>query len=123
MQVCYVCSQRPVLSSGPARLFPNPASDPQLVRSGQVKSEFLMCTFRASCCSARLSRAQVPAFAGSSVRNRKKSGEGVRGDHLHWRVQGSTSSPTGINSRQKDALNTFYFTVIWHRTYGKGPFR
>ena len=60
MQVCYMCSQRPVLSSGPARLFHKPASDPQLVRSGQVKSEFLMCTFRASCCRARLSRAQVP---------------------------------------------------------------
>ena len=22
-----------------------------------------------------------------------------------------------------DTLNTFYFTVIWRRTYGKGPFR
>ena len=22
-----------------------------------------------------------------------------------------------------DALNTFYFSVIWHRTYGKGPLR
>ena len=22
-----------------------------------------------------------------------------------------------------DALNTFYFTVIWRRTYGKGPIR
>ena len=22
-----------------------------------------------------------------------------------------------------DALNTFYFTVIWHQTYGKGPLR
>ena len=22
-----------------------------------------------------------------------------------------------------DALNTVYFTVIWRRTYGKGPFR
>ena len=32
-------------------------------RSGQVRSECLTCTFRASCCSARLSRAQVPAFA------------------------------------------------------------
>ena len=28
------------------------------VRSGQVRSECLACTFRASCCSARLSRAQ-----------------------------------------------------------------
>ena len=30
----------------------------------QVRSECLTCTFRASCCSACLSRAQVPAFAG-----------------------------------------------------------
>ena len=29
----------------------------------QVKSESLMCMFRASCCSTRLSWAQVPAFA------------------------------------------------------------
>ena len=42
--------------------------------SYQVGSECLTCTFRASCCSARLSRAQVPSFAGSSVRDRKKSG-------------------------------------------------
>ena len=40
------------------------------VRLGQVRSECLTCTFRASCCSARLSRAQVPGFAGSSVRDR-----------------------------------------------------
>ena len=29
---------------------------------GQVSSECLTCTFIVSCCSARLSRAQVPAF-------------------------------------------------------------
>ena len=52
---------------------------PSLARSGQVRSECLTCTFRASCCSARLSRAQVPAFAGSSVRDRGKKGEGIRG--------------------------------------------
>ena len=40
------------------------------VRSGQVRSECLTCTVRASCCSARLSRAQVPTFAGSFVRDR-----------------------------------------------------
>ena len=71
---------------------------------GQVRSgQCLTCTFRASCCSARLSRAQVTAFAGSSVWNRKKKGggEGVRRDRLHWRVQGSTSSPTGIGSTQR----------------------
>ena len=38
--------------------------------SDQIRSEWLTCTFRASCCSARLSRAQVPPFAGSSVRDR-----------------------------------------------------
>ena len=32
--------------------------------SGQVRSECLTCTFRASCCSARMSRAQVPALRG-----------------------------------------------------------
>ena len=43
------------------------------VRSGQVRSECLTCTFRAC-----LSRAQVLAFAGSSVREReeKKGGRG-----------------------------------------------
>ena len=41
---------------------------------GQVKSECIKCTFRPSCCSARLSRAQVPAFADSSVRDRKING-------------------------------------------------
>ena len=37
------------------------------VMSGQGRSECLMCTFQASCCSTHLSWAQVPAFAGSSV--------------------------------------------------------
>ena len=47
---------------------------------GQVRSECLTCTFRASCCSARLSRAHALAFAGSSIQDRKKKrGEGVRG--------------------------------------------
>ena len=41
-----------------------------LVRSGQVRSECLTCTFKASCCSARLSRAQVPEFARCYVRDR-----------------------------------------------------
>ena len=47
-------------------------------RSGQVRSECLMCTFRASCCNGRLSRAQVPTFAGSSLRDRNKGG-GIKG--------------------------------------------
>ena len=41
---------------------------------GQVRSECLTCTFRWSCCSARLSWSHVPAFDGSSVRERKKGG-------------------------------------------------
>ena len=28
-----------------------------------------------------------------------------------------------INILFNDTINTFYFTVLWHRTYGKGPFR
>ena len=59
--------------------------------------------FIASCCSVHLSWAQELAFTGSSVRDSKKR-EGVRGDRLHWRVQGSTSSPTGISSRPRDTI-------------------
>ena len=28
-------------------------------------------------------------------------------DRLHWRVQGSTSSPTGISSRRRDSLISY----------------
>ena len=62
------------------------------VRSGQVRSECLTCTFRASCCSARLSRAQVP-LSGTG-----KKGGREKGNRLHWRAQGST---TGIGSRRR----------------------
>ena len=55
---------------------------------GQVRSECLTCTFRASYCSARLSRAQVPAFAVSSVRDRRKKG---------GREQGGTACTCGYN--------------------------
>ena len=40
----------------------------------------------------------------------KQVGEGVRGDRLHWRVQGSTSSPTGIGSKE----------VLWNLEYPVG---
>ena len=52
--------------------------------------------------STCLSRAWVATFAGSSVQDRKKKGgEGVRGDRLHWRVQESTSSLTGDGSMRR----------------------
>ena len=38
-----------------------------------VISDCLTCTFRASCCSARLSRTQILSFACSSVRDKTKS--------------------------------------------------
>ena len=41
----------------------------------KVRSECLTSTFRASCCSANWSQAQVPTVTSSSVRNRKKKGE------------------------------------------------
>ena len=66
------------------------------LKSGQARSECLTCTFRASCCSARLSWAQIPAFAVPLSGTGNKRGEGVKGgggDRLHWRVQRSTSSP------------------------------
>ena len=47
--------------------------------TGQVRSEYLICTFRANCCSSYLSRAQVPAVASSSVRDRKKDGDESKG--------------------------------------------
>ena len=43
----------------------------RLERSGQVKSECLTCMFRKSCCSARLSRTQILAFASFSVHDKK----------------------------------------------------
>ena len=63
-----------------------------------------MCTFRASCFSARLSRAQVSAFTNSFVQDRKKKagGNGGGGGHcLQWRVQGNTSIPTTVGSRRR----------------------
>ena len=54
------------------------ASESVCGRRGQVRSECLTCTFRASCCNACLSQAQVQAFVGSSVRNGEK-GEGSKG--------------------------------------------
>ena len=70
------------------------------VRSGQVMSECLTCTFRESCCSARLSQAQVPAFAGSSIRDRNKKrgrSKGVlagtreyeQSDRNRWQAEGT----------------------------------
>ena len=47
-----------------------------LKADNQVRSECLTCTFRANCCSARLSWEQVPAFFDSFVRDREKKGGG-----------------------------------------------
>ena len=55
---------------------------------GEVK-ESLTCTFRASCCSARLSWPQMSAFANSLSRTGKKKGGGGgnEGDFSHWSGQ------------------------------------
>ena len=46
------------------------------IRSGQVRSKCLTCTFRASCCIARLSRGQVPASQVPLFGTGKKGGGG-----------------------------------------------
>ena len=72
------------------------------LRSGQVRSECLTCTFRASCCSARLSRAQVPdALSGTRV---KKGRDKVGGPSA---LAGSREGNVLFN----DALNTFYLRL------------
>ena len=53
----------------------------------QVRSECLTCIFRVSCCSARLSWAQVPAFAGSPVWDRKKKKGGRDVMSLDFKVK------------------------------------
>ena len=76
------------------------------IQPGQVRSECLTCTFRASCCSARLSRAQVrtspvPLSGTGTKGGGVNGGGGGGGGALHWPVQGSTSSPTGISNRRR----------------------
>ena len=47
-----------------------PIITPQHGHACNLRSECLTCTFRESCCSTRLSWAQVPVFASSSVLDR-----------------------------------------------------
>ena len=68
------------------------------VRSGQVRSECLMCTFRESCCSAPLSKTGKEGGDGG----------GGGGGHIHWRVQESTSSPP-VSSSQCNGI----WNVLW----------
>ena len=44
----------------------------------------LTCTFRASCCSACLSRAHIPAFTSSTVQDREKSHWSWARARSHW---------------------------------------
>ena len=71
-------------------------------RSDQVRSgQCLKCTFRERCRSARLSRAQVPAFAGSSVWDRIPISSKVYMHHLPDRITHTmTSWSTGWKEKQ-----------------------
>ena len=53
-----------------------------------------------------------PSRVSVSGRGGKKGGEGVRGDRLHWWVQGSTSSPTGI--QPESVAGRGWFEVLWN---------
>ena len=78
-------------------------------RSGQVKSECLTCTFRASCCSARLSLGTGTAFVGSSIRDRRKRGEGVKGDRP------CTGGYKGVRAvRPESIAGGGWFDVLWN---------
>ena len=74
------------------------------IAAGQVRPECLTCTFRASCCGARVSWAQVPLSW-----TRKKGGRS-KGEpfELVGSLYESTSSPTGIGSRRR------VFDVLWN---------
>ena len=59
--------------------------------SGQVRSECLTYTFRG-----------------------KKEGGGGGGNRLHWRVQGSTNSATGIGNRRRVFGGVIEFATSYH---------
>ena len=40
--------------------------------------------------------------------------------HMYWYICYQTAHDGNGNVSFNDTLNTCYFTVIWHRTYGKG---
>ena len=67
------------------------------VRSGQVRSgQSVLCAHSEQTVVAHACHGYRywPSRVSLSGRGGKKGGEGVRGDCLHWWVQGSTSSPT-----------------------------
>ena len=76
----------------------------------QVRPECLTCTFRASCWCTHLSRAQVPAFTGSSVRDRKKNwGGGSKG----WTT--CTGVYKGVRAvRPESVAGGGWFEVLWN---------
>ena len=43
-------------------------------------------------------------------------------EHVHEFLKKEKNNTKEGNVLFNDALNTYLFTVIWHRTYGKGPF-
>ena len=47
---------------------------------------------------------------GTSVWDGTNKGGGTKGDRLHWRVQGSTSSPT----RPESVAGGGWFEVLWN---------
>ena len=66
-----------------------------------------MCTFRERCCCARLLRAEVPAVAGSSVRDRKKKGGGGG--------TACTDGYKGVQAVQPDSVaGGGWFEVLWN---------
>ena len=73
------------------------------VRSGHIR------VFNVHIQSRLLWRTLVTG-TGTDLRRdkKKKGGGGNKEDRLHWRVQGSTSSPTEVGSRRR------VFEVLWN---------
>ena len=70
-----------------------------MVRSGQsVQRAHSEQAVVAHACHGHMYRLSPVPLSGTG---KKRGGDGVSGDYLHWQVQGSTSSPTGIGSRQR----------------------
>ena len=95
---------------------------PRPSKCSLVRSECLTCTFRASCCSARLSRAHVPVYTGSSVRYRLVTSHILCFRKKYWLQfynSHSVMSPYGPILAPAHCFLNFLFMLLemWYEKY------